>query len=84
LSELTAAGKLFGERLRQLRKKRGITQVQLSDATGVPQAHISNLERGTMLPTLGMMIRLAVALECKVSALVTIFDREDLTKLLPK
>ena len=84
MSELTAAGKLFGERLREVRRKRGITQVQLSDATGVPQAHISNLERGTMLPTLGTMIRFAVALDCKVSTFVSVFDKEDLTKLLPK
>jgi hypothetical protein len=30
------------------------------------------------------MIRLAVALDCNVSALVSVFDKEDLTKLLPK
>jgi len=30
------------------------------------------------------LIRLAFALRCKVSALVTIFDKEDLAKLLPK
>ena len=42
------------------------------------------MERGTIQPTIGTMIRLAVALDCKVSALVSVFDKEDLTKLLPK
>jgi transcriptional regulator with XRE-family HTH domain len=84
LSHATAAGVLFGQRLRELRKKRDLTQVQLAEATGVPQNHISSMERGTIQPTIGTMIRLAVALDCKVSALVSVFDKEDLTKLLPK
>lgn len=84
MSPATPAGVLFGQRLRELRKKRGFTQVQLAEGTGVPQNHISSMERGTIQPTIGTMIRLAVALNCKVSALVSIFDKEDLTELLPK
>ncbi len=84
MTEVTRAGELFGERLRELRKKRGMTQVELADKSGVPQNHISTIERGAKLPTIGTLIRFAAALECKVSALVSIFDKEDLKKLVPK
>jgi len=81
---LTAAGTLFGERLRELRKKRGVTQVTLAELSGIPQNHISSIERGTKVPNLITLLRLAHALECKVSALVSVFDKEDIAKLLPK
>lgn len=84
MPEVTRAGELFGARLRELRNKRGLTQVELAELTGVPQNHISTIERGAKLPTIGTLIRFAFALECKVSALVSVFDKEDLAKLLPK
>lgn len=39
-------------------------------------------ERGGRTPN--TIIRLALALECKVSPFVSAFDKEDLAKLLPK
>lgn len=84
MTDVTRAGELFGERLRELRKKRSMTQVELAERSGVPQNHISTIERGAKLPTIGTLIRLAAALQCKVTALVSVFDKEDLAKLLPK
>jgi transcriptional regulator with XRE-family HTH domain len=84
LAEVTEAGRLFGDRLRELRSKREITQVMLADATGIPQNHISSIERGMKLPNLVTMIRLASALDCKLSALVSVFDQEQLSSFLPK
>jgi transcriptional regulator with XRE-family HTH domain len=78
------AGRVFGEHLRELRQKRGLTQVDLAERCGFPQARISELERGGRTPNLVTIIRLALALECKVSALVSVFDKEDLAKLVPK
>ena len=57
---------------------------RLAEKTGIPQNHISTIERGAKLPTLGTLIRFAAALECKVSTLVRVFDKEDLGALLPK
>lgn len=62
------AGAVFGEHLRELRQKRGLTQVALAERCGFPQARISELERGGRTPNLVTIIRLALALECKVSA----------------
>jgi transcriptional regulator with XRE-family HTH domain len=78
----TEAGKVFGQRLRELREKRHLSQRQLADAVGIPHTHVSSLERGLLMPTLLTMIRLAAALECKVSALTSAFDKADLQTLL--
>jgi transcriptional regulator with XRE-family HTH domain len=77
-------GELFGARLRELREQRGESQRSLADLTGSTHAYISQMERGVKVPTLTMIVRLAVALDCKVTALVKIFDKEDLTKLITK
>jgi len=84
LAELTRAGEMFGERLRELRNKRGLTQVTLAEASGIKQSHISSMERGMMLPNLLTLMRLASGLGCTVSALVSVFDKQNLAKLLPK
>jgi transcriptional regulator with XRE-family HTH domain len=82
--QTTEAGQLFGKRLRELREKKGLTQGVVADAMGVPQTHVSAIERGLMLPNLLTVIRLARALDCKVSALTSVFDKADLASLLPE
>jgi transcriptional regulator with XRE-family HTH domain len=78
------AAELIGERLRSLREKNEVTQVVLAERTGLRQSHVSDLERGVILPNLVTLLRIADALPCKVSDLVSIFDTEDLSTLLPK
>jgi transcriptional regulator with XRE-family HTH domain len=80
----TRAGELLGQRLRALRQKKDVTQVELAERSGLPQSHISEIENGVMLPNLATLFRIAAALPCKVSDLVSVFDKEDLSKLLPK
>jgi transcriptional regulator with XRE-family HTH domain len=84
LGEVTKAGVIFGARLRELRQNRGLTQVVLAEVTGFPQSHISLMERGEKLPQLVTLIRLAVALDCKLTALVSVFDKANLRSMLPK
>jgi len=84
LSEVTRAAELLGTRIREMRKKRRLTQVMLAEMSGIPQSHMSSIERGVMLPNLVTLFRLAAALNCKVSALVSVFDKEDVATLLAK
>ncbi|HEX9982176.1 MAG TPA: helix-turn-helix transcriptional regulator [Thermoanaerobaculia bacterium] len=77
-------GKLFGERLRAMRLKRGVTQQALAVAAEMSEAYISNMEHGFKVPSLTTIIRIAVALDCKVMDLVGAFDKTDLRALLPK
>lgn len=84
VKEGTPAGLLLGQRVRELRTKRRLTQQALAESAGIPQTHVSAIELGLMQPNLGTLLRLALALDCKVSALVSVFDMEDLANLVVK
>ncbi|HEX7153161.1 MAG TPA: helix-turn-helix transcriptional regulator [Thermoanaerobaculia bacterium] len=75
-------GEVFGERMREIRQKAGMTQVELAERSGLAQTRVSELERGVRSPNLATVVRLALALDCKVSALVAGFDRRDLASIL--
>jgi transcriptional regulator with XRE-family HTH domain len=75
MAKTTKVGEIFGAHLRQMRLKRHLTQPQLAERCGSNVPFISNVERGVMLPGLAMLVRLADALECKVSDLVKVLDR---------
>jgi transcriptional regulator with XRE-family HTH domain len=77
-------GEIFGARVREIRQKRGMTQVELGERLGFQQNRVSEIENGSRSPTLVTILRLAVALQCKPSALLVAFDEEDLPELLPK
>ena len=53
-------GEVFGERLRQVRLSRGLTQGELAERCGTSIAAISHIERGTKVPTLTTVVRLAL------------------------
>jgi transcriptional regulator with XRE-family HTH domain len=75
---------LFGESLRELRQKRGLTLRTLSDAAGMSLAYLSDLERGLKVPSLTTLVRLGVALNCKLTKLLAAFDKTDLRSMLPR
>jgi transcriptional regulator with XRE-family HTH domain len=54
-------GRRFTDRIRELRQKRGLTQAQMAERCGVPQARMSELEKGESAPTLVTIIWLAIA-----------------------
>ena len=49
--------------LMQARIQSGMTQVQLSEASGISQADISRLENGTRNPSLSLLKRIAEAMD---------------------
>lgn len=67
-------GEIFGPHLRQLRLARRLTQVELAERSHTNTMFISKLERGVTTPTIGTLLRLAKALECRVVDLVEVFD----------
>ncbi|HEX7150508.1 MAG TPA: helix-turn-helix transcriptional regulator [Thermoanaerobaculia bacterium] len=73
--ETRAEGEIFGPHLRALRIERGLTQTELAERSRSNLQFISKLERGVTSPTLGMLLRLAEALECRLYDLVEVFDR---------
>jgi len=58
-------------KLKDIREKRGVTQEQLADLSGVHQSVISAIERGhTLSPRLDTLKKLAGALGASVEELV--------------
>jgi len=60
----------FGEALREVRKQRGISQMDLFLETGIDRTYISAVERGIQSPTIRMIVRLAKSLNIRPSELV--------------
>ena len=50
---------IFGERLKKLRKRDGVTQTELAEATGLSQSAITAWEVGTNFPTAAVIVVLA-------------------------
>jgi transcriptional regulator with XRE-family HTH domain len=62
--------------------KRRLSQQELAERVGIPQPHVSAMESGVKFPNLLTVLRLAAALDCKVTELVRVFDAADLPSLL--
>ena len=55
--------KAFGLGLRDLRTKRGLSQLKVSSLSGLDRTYMSDLERGTKYPSLNTLFRLAKAMD---------------------
>ena len=75
---------VFGARLKELREQRGETVRSLAEAVETSFTYISDLEHGRKVPSLSMLLRLAAALDCKVTELVKVFNIHDLRTLVKK
>jgi transcriptional regulator with XRE-family HTH domain len=60
----------FGENLQRLRSDAGLTQMQLSNRSGLDMAEISRLESGQRDARLSTIVRLADGLEVPVRMLL--------------
>jgi transcriptional regulator with XRE-family HTH domain len=72
--EEISSGRL-GERVRGLRRERGLTLERLAERSGVSRAMISKLERGEKNPTLVVAAKVAEGLGVSLSRLVGLEDR---------
>lgn len=66
----------FGERLRELRKERGLSQEMLSKKAGLDRTYEGKIERGQKSPSLNTIGKLAKALEIGLDELFN-FDLEE-------
>jgi bacteriophage CI repressor helix-turn-helix domain len=65
--------KVFSERLKELRLKKGLTQTELGEKVGVKQNTFTNWENGKREPSFENLIKLADLLEVSLDWL---FGRE--------
>ena len=59
-----------GPRLRRVREQRGVTLVELSDATGISKSTLSRLESGQRKPSLELLLPIAEAHQVPLDELV--------------
>jgi transcriptional regulator with XRE-family HTH domain len=60
----------FGKRVRTLRQKRGLSQVEMAHRFGIDRGHISDLERGKKNVCLPMLEVLSEGFEITISELM--------------
>jgi transcriptional regulator with XRE-family HTH domain len=60
----------FGQRLREIRRKKGISQERLADVAGLHRTYVSGVERGERNISLLNIERLAIALDVAMSDLM--------------
>lgn len=60
-----------------IRKKRGITQQQIADYTGMQRTNVVRIESGRYLPTLEVLIKLAAALDMDLEVKLVERNREN-------
>jgi transcriptional regulator with XRE-family HTH domain len=59
----------IGSEIRRVRKEKKISQVQLSESSGISQTYISEIESGKRLPTLNVLHKLTkgIGAKCVIS-----------------
>lgn len=59
----------IGEALKKARQEKGISQAALAKSAGIPQSHLSKIERGLVNLQVATLIELARALDLEVTIL---------------
>ena len=67
----------LGERARQIRKERNMSQQKVADKSGLALRTVSRIERGLMNPSFEVLSNLASALETSTKNLLTFPGDED-------
>jgi transcriptional regulator with XRE-family HTH domain len=61
---------LVGNRIREIRARRKITQQQLADSANIPRATLATIEKDESNPSLAAVYKIAVALNCSIDDLL--------------
>jgi transcriptional regulator with XRE-family HTH domain len=61
----------FGQAIRAIRNRRGVSQESLALQCGLDRTYISGIERGTRNPSLTNILKLAAALDVRPAELFT-------------
>lgn len=74
--------KLFGKRIKELRKQNNLTQEQLSEMLGVFQKQIGNIETGTTFTTMNNLEKLAKILNVEIQDLFVFAQHKEKSELV--
>ena len=74
----------FGNSIRKLRLKKGLTQRALAERSDLDVTYISGIERGVRNPSLKSLECVAKGLGCSIAETFKDLDSLDMKKCLPK
>lgn len=72
----------FGEKLRSVREKRGLTLKQVAAAVGVTESQISQIERSKVMPAVDTLLDMAAFLNLDLEHLFSDFHKEHPVQVL--
>ena len=75
--------KVIGVRIKELRKRKKITQEKLAENAEINVKYLSKIEMGTKNPTINVFIRIAESLDVDIGAIFNQLVVEDPAKRLP-
>jgi transcriptional regulator with XRE-family HTH domain len=78
---MTSEAEIFGRALKRLRDKRGLTQEQLAHDAGITTSYANQVENGRKVPSLTIVLKLALALEVPPAELLTDFTISAMKRL---
>lgn len=85
---MSTVQKLFGKKIKAIRRSREVTQEQLAELSGLSLQYIGEIERGTRNPSLTSMESLAKALDLPIAELLNMdefkLSTEELRTILAK
>jgi transcriptional regulator with XRE-family HTH domain len=73
--------RLFGERLRELRTERGLSQERLAELAGLDRNYIGQIERAERNVALVNIVRIAKALDVEPGEMFVVFTAARLANL---
>ncbi|MGL4668756.1 MAG: helix-turn-helix domain-containing protein [Saezia sp.] len=68
--------KAFGIVVRRVRQSRKLSQEALATIAGIDRAHMGKIERGEHMPTLGIVFKIAAALEASAGVILIEVEKE--------
>jgi transcriptional regulator with XRE-family HTH domain len=76
VADRSAIQRQLGRAVKQARIERGLTQEQVSAASGLHPTYISDIERGARNPSWEVMARLAAGMGVSLSDIGSLFDEQ--------
>ena len=76
MSEMQLNPIVVGSVIAKSRIQKGITQEVLSGLADIGRTHLSAIERGERKPTLETLYRISLALDIKMSTIITEIEKE--------
>jgi transcriptional regulator with XRE-family HTH domain len=72
---------MFGQAMKRLREKRGMTQETLAHEAGITSSYTGQVERGQRVPSLTVILKVARALKVDAGELLSIFSYEAMRRM---